>query len=739
MNIKPPERIEVPEEEHMRERFGQILAVLIVIATLGVACVEFLHSYADRKADAAGVEAQKLSVERQGELTRASDQTRSAVDNFALSQEEQARGANAFQQQLLPEVQEGSVQYQQLQLEQQRWTMVASLTESLSGGITADSPNGPAHDVYFPTKALSDAQHESDRLFALEDAANEERTDWQGRVGLYSAVLTLFAVAIYLFGLSTTLQRRLRIGLTSLGIVLIVSGTLGTVVLQFTSPSPANEQAATAYADGMQAFDTFYTQPGDTLLKQADADFSQAIQLRPSFAEAFVRRSLVRFLLGSPQRTSAVVSITSDDALRSQGDDLQQAYDLGLRDKEELNDLAANRLLLAIHDKRSDYFDVAIGYLNTALQLDANDPLLYYNKGLAFLGKGDISSAKSTYQDAVDHTIYTDVGAKTTRDDPQAEENYLGGALTPLDLLASERQDLGGQVESIKELIVTGVDAPGTTPSASPLSVSAPQAGNGKADINVFAGSLQWETNLTGFDPGKDSISTQWYYQDSQKLGWSVLSQISGPEKPAVNGSGGGSDDYFLLEHYLERAAACLQPGSYRVEIYVDGHLVATGSQDGSNLSRFSAFTMPDVQVALCHPSDWTADEGDILGGFSNGVTNSDKTAGAFVFRLQNPEIPAASDPVQAATGYRNLFLGLKPIPQNTTLDHDSTTPYFLDLKGQNESWYTYDGGELRVGSGITADGAVVVGVVWGPSSMWQGDKSDLGDTIFESLIPLTY
>ena len=36
--MRPPERVEIPEAEDMRrERFARVLAVLIVVATLGVA------------------------------------------------------------------------------------------------------------------------------------------------------------------------------------------------------------------------------------------------------------------------------------------------------------------------------------------------------------------------------------------------------------------------------------------------------------------------------------------------------------------------------------------------------------------------------------------------------------------------------------------------------------------------------------------------------------------------------
>src|SRR5487761_1589403 len=202
--MKPPERIELPEESAMRERFARILAVLIVISTLGVASVEYLHSVADNEAGHAAVTAQQLGIQRQGELVRADDAARSQVEAYAYGAEQRTRQGNAFQQFLLPSVQEGSIEATLLNLEETRWSQLAALTDQLTD-IKPGSPTAPAQDHSFPNLELTAAQHESNRLFALQDASDQLRTDWQTRAGFLSLILTLFAVAMYLFGLSLTL------------------------------------------------------------------------------------------------------------------------------------------------------------------------------------------------------------------------------------------------------------------------------------------------------------------------------------------------------------------------------------------------------------------------------------------------------------------------------------------------------------------------------------------------------
>ena len=525
--IKAPERVEIPEQEELRrDRFARILAVLIVVATLGVATVEYLHSIADQRADSAGVDAQVLSIQRQGEIVRADDAARANVDIYAYAEQQRTEDANAFQEYLAPSVQQGSSQATVLQDEEARWQQLASLTDDLTS-VKPGTPYSPQNDINFPNALLANAEQESNRLFALEDADNQLRSDWQGRVGLLSVILTMLAVAIYLFGLSLTLQAYIRRWLVGLGIVLVVAGLAGTAVLQLFNPSAPPQGAADAYAQGMFQLETFYTQPGNQGLQAAEADFSRAIQLRPRFAQAYLERSMVRFLLGSPAPTAAIASITSASALQQQGDDLQRAYDLGLNDKLLLNNLAANRLLEAITQNRAGYYGDALGYLKSAIALDPDDPLLYYNQGLAYLGQGDTAQAQHSYTLAVQHTLFTDAAGKVPRNDPAAEENYVAGALTPLDLLAQRRSDLSSTVTSLKELIVNGVDRKGAAQS------SAAQVS--QLALDVFPGELQWTASIANFDPSNDSVSTEWYYEDPQKL---RLERDPGDLGPA-DGTGG--------------------------------------------------------------------------------------------------------------------------------------------------------------------------------------------------------
>jgi tetratricopeptide (TPR) repeat protein len=600
---------------------------------------------------------------------------------------------------------------------------------------------------------LAAAEVDSNRLFALQDADNQLRSDWQARIGLLSVILTMLAVAIYLFGLSLTLQARIRRWLVGLGVVLVVIGLVSTATLQFFNPSAPPDSAADSYAQGMYALQTFYTKPGNTGLQTADADFTQAIRERPNFAQAYLERSMVRFLMGSPDKTSAVPSITTESALQQQGDDLQKAYDLGLNDKLTLNNLAANRLLLAITQNQSGYYSTALGFLRAAQQLDPNDPTLYFNQGLAYLGQGNMQQAQQAYADAVQHTLYTDVATKTARNDATAEENYVAGALTPLDLMAAHRKDLAGDVTTLKQLVVSGVDRNGQAPSGSKAQVS-------QMALDVFPGELQWTASIGSFDAGSDSVSTQWYYQDPSNLGWAVIPAISGLQNAQANSGVSYANAYFVIRSYLQATDQCLQPGHYKVELYINGNLVGQATEDGSQ-PRLQAEVMPDLALDFCHPNGWSQDQNNFLRGFSNGFASADGTTGAYFFRFQNPQDTGVSADIESA-GFRDEVLslaqsdnilpsgaGTPTIDCGTTQDGTNTLPwgpalnadctrqqaYFLGLSGATEAWYTYNGGIVHVGAGIAADGAVVAALTFGADDAWSMQNEPLPDVVFDSIV----
>jgi hypothetical protein len=162
--------------------------------------------------------------------------------------------------------------------------------------IRLDGPEGPKQDPAFLLRLLTSAQRESIRLAALQDAANEESGAWQSRVARYTAILTIFAVALYLLGSSLTL-RQIRSAFLVVGVSLLVTGMVWAGATAAHPPRRAPDRAADEYADGYVAW---YTGIDSSDYRRAAQHFSRAIELRPTFARAYQRRATAIFMSESP-------------------------------------------------------------------------------------------------------------------------------------------------------------------------------------------------------------------------------------------------------------------------------------------------------------------------------------------------------------------------------------------------------------------------------------------------------
>jgi hypothetical protein len=722
--IKPPERVEIPEEEEPRERFARFLAICIVVSTLLLALVEFAHGNDTKSMDSAAIEAQNLGAERQGEVARAEALAQSDLAMFGLTEQERTQAGNASQT-AANQILAGADDAQSIAAIR-RFDALAELSQTFTT-ITESGPNGPDSDPAFPNRTLSLATKESELLFAKQDAANEEREAWETRLSQYSVILTMLAVAVYLFGLSLTLQAAVRRIITGLALALVLVSAGWSGGLQIVRPSRAPDAAAEAYAQG-RVDAAVARSPED--LKKAEDDFSEAINARPTFAQAYVQRAGVRFVEGSPEVGSSFISITTQDALRSSTADLQKAYDLGLRNYLLLYNLSSQDVLISLYDNRPELLSQAIALAEKGIEVDGNNPAQYGNLVVARLLAGDSSGADSALDKFIDHIVY--VGEKhTPRNDQQFAENQLAGVLTPLQLIVDRQAGGNGsgggvsaeKLQSIKEKLVNAVVAPKQSRT---LKAS-------DATVDVFASKVQWSATIPDLQ-SDDTVSVEWYHNDPGKLGWSAIASVSGAVTPTPNGP---PDQYFENHPFLVDTGQCTSPGRYRAEIYVNGHLAATAETDASKLTLNATFSR-DIGVALCRPDGWVHDDDQFIRGFEDTFLSGDKKHGAVIYRVQNPNPAIGTDAASRATSYRDQLLDITSVmPSNLTVDAAQTKPlsqFFLGLKSTTVAIETNSSGqEAEVGCGVADDGSIIIGTVFGPSSDF--DDGNAGDELFHGLV----
>src|SRR5438132_9472832 len=121
-----------------------------------------------------------------------------------------------------------------------------ALSQRLLDGIehsiqeSLDGPDGPDQDHDFPHRLVfSRVVQEPEFAFGLWDSANELSLNWQRQATTYLASLTLFAIALYLFGQSLSMGRtRAAFILVFFSCGLVLLGIISSTVVACESVNP---------------------------------------------------------------------------------------------------------------------------------------------------------------------------------------------------------------------------------------------------------------------------------------------------------------------------------------------------------------------------------------------------------------------------------------------------------------------------------------------------------------------
>jgi hypothetical protein len=713
----------LPSADDLVDSFARRIAVAIAVATFLAAIVGFLQHQASTENGAAALRAQRYAIEATGALVLSQERARVAVDAWATSLEQRVQAANLSQVLMYaPEPEKARLEVRRL-----GWISLAERTEQLSG-IRRDSPDGPDLDPTFPSRLLVSSSREAIRLEALQDAANEVGGLWSNQATAYTAVLAILAVALYLLGFSLTISvRRAKRLFAVAGVVLIaVAGTwTGTQVA--SSPRASADEAAAAYADGTVALRTAFDQSG---LETAVRELTRAIELRPSFARAYLARSSARFRLGSPQQ-EGFLSVISDEALAASSDDLARAYELGLDDTALLGDLGFQRFLQGLKGGDAARLAESIDFSTRAIARRGDDPVPYFNLGVALLAADRNDEARAAYANGIMRAIYVDVAAGTLREAPYTEMTYVAGALTDLGILAAKRTDLQALVDELRSTIVgavarRAVGAAGTTGAAVTV---------GRLAADVFPSLVQWRGDVANLDDAAGKLSVLWSRKDPGGADWAVLPEVSSLDVTPTENVDTSRGTHFGISRYIGATVPprCLPEGTYRVELFVDGRLAGM-SEATTTSGSFEAFAARDLGAALCRPADWTPDPAREL-GMAAGYVGPAGDRGVGIVHLQAPNLPI--DENEILVGVMDAAIGgLEPsLTSAATYDEASGTGegYFMGLSETRWRWYDYEGGYVRIGAGLDPAGGIYVGIVYGPAAWFDGTEWRLIVESFET------
>ncbi len=691
------------------DRLSGAVAVVIAFATLMAALAGFLQADASNQAGDRRRDAEQIALQSLASRQSAQAQAQVELETFRRWVEQRTAAGNA----LLAGLYAGSDPQRAAALEREsaRWETIAAATLEQSD-IDPEGEFGPEQDATFPQRYFAAATEESVKLNALEDAANEEASAIDQRAAAYTAILATIAVSLYLLGLTLAVKGRwLRMGFLSVGVVLLVAGSLWMAVSVLSPPTLTDDRAAELYAQARVASAT----ARETADFEAAEDlYTQAIYLRPTFARAFAERASVIFQASSPQR-SGYVSIAPPEALERARADLERARALGLDNPQLYGSLGFYSFAEGVQSGDAGLLNLSIDHTRQAIALDPGEPVYRYNLGVALAAAGRIDEARAAYQEAVARTIFVDDELTDLRQEPFFEEMVLAGALTDLEIVNRFKPELAPHIRLLKEHIVGRVAAQRVdAPAQSPAAFS-------NLTLTVFPAEVQWQATIENYDPERDQISAQWYHEGIEGLGWAVIPEISQVITPTVGTDG----RHYVLAEYLSNVypAACLAPGRYRAEIFVNGRLGAEGTVDGPP-ADYEAHVARDLTAAFCRPQDWQRLEAR-LPGLIDGYMPDDGQRGVLALRYSVPgtlrELPDLASQMEDLTVAS--FEGYFPAAATYVEDAGTSDSYFMGLSDTSWRWYDYGTGFVRTGAGVTVDGAVVVGLVYGPYDWFETDE----------------
>ncbi|MEA2460008.1 MAG: hypothetical protein QOH90_185 [Actinomycetota bacterium] len=695
--------------EEYRDPFARNMAIATVVATLLAGVVGFMLAVASRHADQEAAEAQRLGIQATSAQIASQQTAQADYETYTLAQEQRTHASNAEQHTLFNRAPQD---LRHERLEQERWNELANKTEALTP-ISPTVEYGPESDPLFPAKFFTSGTKESLRLSALEDAANEISGEWGGQAGGYTAVLTIFAVALYLFGLSLTLGQESQRQFAGVGIALVVVGFLWSLFIFLRPPHAIPPEAAEEYAAGQVAYRTATSQEG---FQEAVDHFSKAIELRPKFALAYARRASAEYLAGTPQK-SGYVTFSAVDSLDKAAADLEHAQDLGLETFESLVSLGAYRFQQGVFHDDPDAFDESAELTEKAIDIDPTSAHTKLNLGLAQFAAGDVEEARTNLK----------AGAE------KADTFLIASTMAVLDLLQERGPDAAAAAApEMKAYLV------GATPS--PVE-NAPEPGDFELtdmEATLFPSQVQVKFSAEGdFDNTQDLLDVFWYHEDDNGLGWSPVPEVSAPAYAFVDSTAEGR--YFIQTPYLTSTVPnrCIDAGSYKVEIYAGDKLVGTASSE-TEFTQMDASTFVDLNAALCRPSDWERVTDNSLSrpGLLRGYTSPDKKSGVYVFHFNVPSSYDSIKPLERSEQFLDYAVQDWDVGLPATPKVDRTEgSYFMGLDGALTKWYTYPGGYVNAGAAIDKEGSIIVGLVYGTADFLDRQPGSNGAWILNSSI----
>lgn len=618
----------------MTKGISRWLVMLIVITVFCTALCGYWYSLAASRA----AEAAHAAIEDLIEMNCRSSRLNALINRsiLRLAQVREYRARYAALGQLESQVQKAPAGF--LTAARVRLEAYKHLARLQDQTLLEEPTAGVEADARFPEKIKSwPLQYRAENWwekFALWDAHSQRSLVWHRQARVFLSILTILAMAIYLFGQAHSLGKRpASRQLMIYGVVLLMIAmglALETRLGERQTDKEAEEEAAYHYAAAMSKIRTAHT-PEE--YREVVKDLEAAVKCRPDFALAQVELAGACAKEGSSQIAESFVSLPTKTELSRiiylKQKALHKLKEYGYTEPARtLMSLGYNSLLLALQNHYLPGVTESIAYSQRAAQKGGEPEL-------TALTKWNLRLA----QIAAKGSQHADTEALTAGG---SSKNMIISAFTDLEILSKyygplhpgEKLDLKGDKERLASLWPGSPSPDPERPWVVPIRDS--------GQIEVSAHTVRWRGQMPQFDPRRDRLFMVWYVLDEGWDVWRALPEVSGPvyhhqikrvQVPWLEIEGS-----FLANTGYTR---CLPAGRYRAELYLNGRLTSDPAATMNPPSDLTPVSLYDLNVGLCRPGSWRPidlprefkDRGDLLYGFQTGEGNP----AAFVFTFYVP------------------------------------------------------------------------------------------------------
>jgi tetratricopeptide (TPR) repeat protein len=579
------EMITVPADSVPSDNFKRLTAIMIATVTILAALAAFLQTDAGGKATKANRDAQSYAIQALG--ARASGQAEVDYGWYGATHSWYALEtlAKSADQRDDPDA---AARYRTVR------DAIAQLSPLMREPyFDPASGNYPDQYGYQSDVFLVKATEFSERYTVAAQLNN----GWNGKANTYIVHLTLLAVALALYGLSSTPEDWTRWVFVGAGSLLVVT-TVGWMAITIVTPVTVNpDTAITSYAAGYGL-----AWRGETT--KAITSYDEAIKLAPNYANAYYERGNAHFSLASADL--GLDPQTAQEELRLAANDYEQARRVGKEDGSVNWNLGWTYYLLGF------YGESAVAS-RRALDIDPNLFAVRCNLGLTLLADGKIEEARTEYAEAVRGVTQRVTEARTAGlEPPSSLWGYLDACAIDVDNLTRRldnqerywtqapprevvadtpevRAEAQRLINDFKSTLVA-LEYTGTLPGERPNpNVSAfrfvthRQDENGEYQYDDEGFSIYDPVENATFANGIKKIGIEFDYQGitrGQKEIWKVYR--NGSEDPSLRVEG----DWELEDSgtgvkpisFAYSSVFVLSSGEYTVELYIDNYLVQRGT-----------------------------------------------------------------------------------------------------------------------------------------------------------------